>query len=266
MAKALLGEEIDIHSGGEDNIFPHHECEIAQTCSATGRPVFARHWFHTRHLMVEGEKMSKSKGNFYTVSDLLARGASPAAIRLALISTHYRTNANFTMQGLKDQQRRYDYWKRADQLLGHLASNTESSDFDGFTTAKTVFEEALCDDLNVSAAYAVLDVASSEFLEQFRSQSSSDLQQSWTGPQPFQAEREAFHEAVRVLLGDRLFQDHADGPTEIHPTIEHLIARRNQARARKDFAAADRIRDELREMGIEIKDSPQGTTWERIIQ
>ena len=102
MALGLLAPEkgmIDIHSGGEDNIFPHHECEIAQSCAATGAPEFAKHWFHTRHLVVEGEKMSKSTGNYFTVRDLLAKGATPAAIRLELIRTHYRQNSNFHAAG-----------------------------------------------------------------------------------------------------------------------------------------------------------------------
>ncbi|MHC4992140.1 MAG: cysteine--tRNA ligase, partial [Planctomycetota bacterium] len=114
MAQRLLAASedgmIDIHSGGEDNIFPHHECEIAQACCATGAPAFARYWFHTRFLIVEGEKMSKSRGNFFTVRDLIARGASPAAIRLELIKTHYRGPANFTLQGLTDSQRQIDRW------------------------------------------------------------------------------------------------------------------------------------------------------------
>ena len=113
MALGLLAPEsgmIDIHSGGEDNIFPHHECEIAQSCAATGAPAFARHWFHTRHLVVEGEKMSKSTGNYFTVRDLLAKGATPAAIRLELVRTHYRQNANFTLQGLRDCGRMIDRW------------------------------------------------------------------------------------------------------------------------------------------------------------
>ena len=108
MAKMLLGEEIDLHSGGEDNIFPHHECEVAQSCCASGRPHFARVWFHTRHLQVEGEKMSKSKGNFFTARDLFAKGVTPAALRLELVRTHYRTNSNVTMQGLRDCHRMID--------------------------------------------------------------------------------------------------------------------------------------------------------------
>ena len=112
MALAILGEVIDIHSGGEDNIFPHHECEIAQTCCTTDSPSFANYWFHTRFLLVDGGKMSKSKGNFYTLRDLLEKGVSPAALRLELIKTHYRSNANFTIQGLKDSQRQVERWHR----------------------------------------------------------------------------------------------------------------------------------------------------------
>jgi cysteinyl-tRNA synthetase len=119
MAQSLLADDtggvIDIHSGGEDNIFPHHECECAQSRCASGADHFARYWFHTRFLIVEGEKMSKSKGNFFTVRDLLGKGASPAAIRLELIKTHYRGQANFTMQGLRDSQRQVDRWKKLEQ-------------------------------------------------------------------------------------------------------------------------------------------------------
>jgi cysteinyl-tRNA synthetase len=104
MARSLLGPVIDLHSGGEDNIFPHHDCEIAQSCGVSGEENFACHWFHPRHLFVEGAKMSKSAGTFYTVSDLLEKGFSPASIRMELIKTHYRSNANFTMQGLRGQQ------------------------------------------------------------------------------------------------------------------------------------------------------------------
>src|SRR5207253_441601 len=99
MAMRFLGESFDIHTGGEDNIFPHHECEIAQSEGATGKP-FVRHWMHTRFMQVEGKKMSKSLGNFYTVPDLVAKGYSGREIRFSLISTHYRTQQNFTLAGL----------------------------------------------------------------------------------------------------------------------------------------------------------------------
>jgi cysteinyl-tRNA synthetase len=111
LGKPDAGCVLDLHSGGEDNIFPHHECERAQSCACTGGDRFARHWFHARFLQVEGEKMSKSKGNFFTARDLFARGHEPAAVRLELIKTHYRVNANFTEQGLKDSARRIEGYR-----------------------------------------------------------------------------------------------------------------------------------------------------------
>jgi cysteinyl-tRNA synthetase len=147
---------IDLHSGGEDNIFPHHECEIAQSCAGSGHAHFARHWFHARHLMVEGEKMSKSKGNFFTVRDILAKGATPAALRLELVRTHYRVNANFTMQGLKDCQKQIDRWAR---LAAWLEQNS-SAPTDGpgpLRRGLAEFKAALADDLNVARAIGALN-------------------------------------------------------------------------------------------------------------
>jgi cysteinyl-tRNA synthetase len=169
MARMLLGDEIDIHSGGEDNIFPHHECEVAQSCCATGRTIFARVWFHTRFLQVEGAKMSKSKGNFFTPRDLFAKGVTPAALRLELVRTPYRSNANFTMQGIQDCQRMVDRWSRAHtQLLARatvvsasvakLAAD-ESRHPGPFELALAEFTAALCDDLNVARAITALNEA-----------------------------------------------------------------------------------------------------------
>ncbi|NBQ16319.1 MAG: hypothetical protein EBU31_17330, partial [Proteobacteria bacterium] len=161
MARMLLGDEIDIHSGGEDNIFPHHECEVAQSCCATGLPVFSRAWFHTRHLQVEGQKMSKSKGNFFTARDLFAKGVTPAALRLELVRTHYRSNANFTMQGLQDCQRMIDRWSRAHAQLVSAARDSagpdESRPAGAFEQALPLFTEALSDD-RVRSAFATSNV------------------------------------------------------------------------------------------------------------
>jgi len=264
MARALLGEEIDLHSGGEDNIFPHHECEIAQSCSATGRPSFARYWFHTRFLLVDGDKMSKSKGNFYTVRDLMAKGASPAAIRLAILSTHYRVNSNFTMQVLKDAQKRVDRWIAADVLLRNSPAGMEKEG--PFTAALVAFNEALSNDLNVSAALAALDSACAEF---FRSRGGGadrvDLDVIEDCVPSAGTERHALLQMLWVLNGEASAVNNPTGPA-LDAAVTLMIASRNSARARKDFAASDRIRDELKAMGIAIKDGPSGTTWERIIQ
>jgi cysteinyl-tRNA synthetase len=166
---------IDLHSGGEDNIFPHHECEIAQSCcafnAAPDQGSFAKMWFHPRFLLVEGTKMSKSKGNFYTARDLFAKGIEAAAVRLELIKTHYRSNANFTMQGLQDSQRRIDRWRRGAEDLTRRQGQPVYS-FMRARFAEQVREKAariaadLNDDLNVPNLVAHLDELYGEASEQ----------------------------------------------------------------------------------------------------
>jgi len=257
MARALLGDEIDLHSGGEDNIFPHHECEIAQTCGLTGQPFFARHWFHTRFLIVEGEKMSKSKGNFFTVRDLIAKGASPAAIRLELIKTHYRSQANFTMQGLKDSQRMIERWARLkDWLEKDVHQSTPATTNGPLSSALAVFKQSLSNDLNVSGAIAALNEAAGSF-----DMSAAPRRDG------LRNELEALHQMNSVLgVFDVELNASTDAGDIDAGAIEAKIAERNAARKNKDFATSDRIRDELLAMGIAIKDGPQGTTWSRVIQ
>ena len=262
MAASLLGQEtggvIDLHSGGEDNIFPHHECEIAQSRGVSGESSFARYWFHTRFLIVEGEKMSKSKGNFYTLRDLLARGASPAAIRLELIKTHYRSNANFTFQGLKDSQRQIDRWQRLHNWLTKHKNALHSSP-GPLHRALAPFTHALSNDLSVAGAIGALSEAANQY----------DL----TAPPPSSGST-ALSEELNALnrmnsvLGVLDLQTGATlEDSDLDTTlIETKITERNQARSDKDWAAADRLRDELLEMGIAIKDDPEGTTWKRIVQ
>jgi cysteinyl-tRNA synthetase len=259
MARMLLGDEIDIHSGGEDNIFPHHECEVAQSCCATGRPIFSRAWFHTRHLQVEGEKMSKSKGNFFTARDLFAKGVTPAALRLELVRTHYRSNANFTLQGLQDCQRMVDRWCRAHASLvasaqsAGAAAPDESAPAGPFERALSDFTEAICDDLNVARAIAALNEAI--------------------------AARDDAKACPHRELGSLLAMDSvlgvlgrnspvagaapAEDPDFVH-RIGELLGRRAAARAAKDWAESDRIRGELTELGVTVKDGPTGATWSRI--
>ncbi len=275
MAMSLLGEEtggeIDIHSGGEDNIFPHHECEIAQACGATGREYFARYWFHTRFLIVEGEKMSKSKGNFYTLADLLARGASPAAVRLELIKTHYRSQANFTFQGLKDSQRQIDRWARLEQWLEQHRDAPLASP-GPLRQAVDSFAAALCADVNVSGAIGVLNEAAgahdisappppakgkgthADELAALREMNGVlgvlDLERTASTP-----------DAIEVPAG----AGGANGSVVTREEIEAKIEARNAARAAKDWARADEIRDELLALGIAIKDSSEGTTWKKVV-
>jgi cysteinyl-tRNA synthetase len=261
MARMLLGDEIDLHSGGEDNIFPHHECEIAQSCCATGRPVFARAWFHTRHLQVEGEKMSKSKGNFFTARDLFAKGVTPAALRLELVRTHYRTNANFTMQGLHDCQRMVDRWCRAHAAAVARAAAASSAGVVApdesrapgpFERGLAGFTDALCDDLNVARAIAALNEASAAPADAV----------SAACPHRELTSLLAMDSVLGVLGRNAPVADAA--PTEdpaFVARVEALIAQRTAARAAKDWPASDRIRDELAALGVTVKDGPQGATW-----
>lgn len=276
MAAMALGEEIDLHSGGEDNIFPHHECEIAQSCCGYGHATFSRYWFHTRHLVVEGQKMSKSKGNFFTARDLFAKGISPGALRLELIRTHYRLNANFTLQGVQDCQRQIDRWKRAGDALAARAGlswfgandltgradaaalsangNAEANAPAGpFERALDDFGAAIADDLNISRAMAALNTAAAA------SATSTGLC-AWR-----ELAALTRMDAVLGVLSRAAPLASANAATdELASTVEALLANRTAARRAKDWAASDRIRDELAAMGVAIKDGPQGTTWSRM--
>lgn len=291
--------EIDLHSGGEDNIFPHHECEIAQSRGLRDADHFARCWVHVRHLFVEGEKMSKSKGNFFTVRQLLEKGFDPAAIRLELLKTHYRSNANFTEQGLKDSARRVKRWRRLAQELTLLADLNEPNlpEFYHFDSAIEQFKHALNDDLNVSAAIASVDseLADSRlpmpaevldtFVQLTGHASMEDALESEDIDLPHKPMSIGDAQALLAEVSDGSAPRRALGalhlidsvlgvifrpPTQLDSKndpdaakIEDLIEARRAARANKDFAEADRIRDEIDAMGVEITDTPQGTTWKR---
>ena len=246
MARMLLGEEIDLHSGGEDNIFPHHECEVAQSCCASGLQHFARVWFHTRHLQVEGEKMSKSKGNFYTARDLFAKGVTPAALRLELVRTHYRTNSNFTLQGLRDCQRMIDRWCGAREAL---VGRTGGDGVGPMQRALAEFKDSLGDDLNVARGLGALNTAINE-------PAAGDALLELNA-------LDAINTVLGVFERNTLLEAATDDG--LTARVEALLEARRVARASKDFAASDRARDALTALGVRIKDGPQGTTWERAI-
>ncbi len=244
MAAERLGTVIDLHSGGEDNIFPHHECEIAQSCCAHGTSAFARCWFHGRHLLVNGDKMSKSKGNFYTIRDLLALGYEPAAIRLELIRTHHTVNANFTLDGLRDAARMVERWRRA--AFG--GTNPERERGALAAPVLAAFAAALHDDLNVAGAIGAIN--------------------SWIGAvtEPSESDRAALALMDRVL-GVLALEKPAAASTAIgiflpgttpDPAVLAKLEARREAKARKDFKASDAIRDELAAMGLAIKDVAGG--------
>lgn len=245
MAQEILGETIDLHSGGEDNIFPHHECEIAQSRCATGREVFARHWVHARHLMVEGEKMSKSRGNFYTARDLFARGFEPGAVRLELIRTHYRANANFTEQGLRDSARMIERWRR---FMEEAGSSGRAGGGEAAAEAERSFSGSMDDDMNVAGAIGAINA----WVNREDAPGASDA-----------ALLRLFDAALGVLslgaaprAGGR-----GGGPTD--EEIDAMVRARDEARRARDFGEADRLRDALSALGVEVKDGPGGSTWSR---
>ena len=247
---SLTGDEIrlgsgviDLHSGGEDLVFPHHECEIAQSCGATGEDQFARYWFHSRFLFVEGEKMSKSKGNILTVRSLLAEGHEPAALRLELIKTHYGSKLDFRRQGLKDAAKSIDRWRR------FVAAGEGSAQPGEVNTAvRSAFADAMHDDLNIAKALGAINKWIGETPEPTRAD--AELMRLFDATLGLlELERGAEEEtSIGVFLGG-LAPDAA--------VIERLEARA-EARAAKDFAASDAIRDELAVMGYAIKDVAGG--------
>jgi cysteinyl-tRNA synthetase len=245
MSMKYLGETFDIHTGGVDNIFPHHENEIAQSEAATGKP-FVRYWLHAAHLVVDGEKMSKSRGNFYTLRDLMARGQDPRAIRYLLLSVHYRKPINFTFEALAQSQAAL---QRLDDLAARLAAGPVPGPGDAAlreraAAAAAGMVEALDADLNTAGALGHL-------FELVR-ETNASLDADRAGPDDIPRVREvlaSFETVFGIPLG---LKPSVDG------WIEELIRKRTEARARKDWAEADRIRRELLDRGVILEDTPQG--------
>jgi cysteinyl-tRNA synthetase len=250
MARQMLGRDvIDIHTGGEDLIFPHHECEIAQTCGATGEASFARFWMHARFLLVDGEKMSKSSGTFYTVRDVLGGKVTgnpvhPAVLRFELIKSHYRSNQNFTAQSLKDSAGSV---RRLQSLHEKLMDQTggEAMDVGDDHPVVAEFLRALGDDLNISGALGVV--------------------LPWAA-KPGDDPKDA--------LGVLRKLDHVLGVTELADVesdaggaaaggsgfdADELCRRLDDARKAKDFETADNLRKQLVEAGYDVQTTPDGT-------
>jgi cysteinyl-tRNA synthetase len=251
MSMKYLGETFDIHCGGVDLVFPHHENEIAQSECATGKP-FVRYWLHPEFLIVEGEKMSKSLGNYFTLRDLLARGHSPESIRYLLLSVHYRKQLNFTADGLHQAQasihRLEDFVLR---LKERAAAGEVSAEFAAeVQAARKKFKEAMDDDLNTSAALAAI-------FDFVRATYQKESQKAISGSGA-RAALEFISEIDYVLSILRA------QPELLDEEIAGQIEARQAARRRRDFAEADRIRDQLLARGIQLEDTREGVRWKRI--
>src|SRR6266571_829229 len=241
MATALLGEQIDIHCGGVDNIFPHHEAEIAQSEGVTGKK-FVRYWLHCAHLLVDGQKMSKSLGNFHTIPDVLAKGYTGREIRYALIRVNYRTQLNFTWDGMKEAREslgRIDDWlQRLREVAGDKKGNAEIDTLLGHE-----FEEALDDDLNISAALG--------FLFETIRDTNRAMDQNKLDAKTAVAWLNSWNRINKVL-------DFESDGAELPEEVAKLAEARAQARLAKDFRKSDELRDKLNALGWEARDTKDG--------
>ena len=251
MSMEYLGESFDIHCGGVDLIFPHHENEIAQSEGATGKP-FVRFWVHTEFLLVEGEKMSKSKGNYYTVRQLIEQGHSPMAIRFLLLSVPYRTQLNFMLDGLRGAQTALEGLRNFRRRVAEFDRAAESHPRmqEIITRAREDFEAGMNDDLNTSKALAAVF--------ELRRETNTAMDAGEFGADDGRAVLEllARIDSVLGVLGE-------EQEELLEPEIETMIEERNLARRNREFKTADQIRAELALRGIILEDTPQGTKWKR---
>jgi cysteinyl-tRNA synthetase len=252
MSIKYLGETFDLHCGGVDLIFPHHENEIAQSTCGTGKP-FVRHWMHVAHLLVDGETMSKSKGNVYTIPEVLARGHGADALRYLLCQTHYRRTMNFTWEGLDHATaalaRVHGLWNRLGEARGEGPAPPEA----GGAAERWLraFDQALGDDLNTAEALAAVHGLVTE--------ANTLLGEGRLNAAGAETLRQAIGsmDAIFAVLVPQGAED------RLAPEEQRLFDERQAARARRDFRAADEVRGRLEALGVVLEDTPSGTRWRR---
>jgi cysteinyl-tRNA synthetase len=242
MSTALLGDQIDIHCGGVDNIFPHHEAEIAQSEGVTGKK-FVRYWLHCAHLLVDGQKMAKSLGNFYTVPDVLAKGYTGRELRYALLRVHYRVPLNFTWEGMKEAR---ESLARIDEWLTRLHEIAEKKIHkgEGKTQSGQQFEEALDDDLNISAALG--------FLFDSIRETNRALDQNEMDAASAKAWLNCWERINSVLDLE------TETKTVVPEEVAALAKDRENARREKNWKRSDELRDRISELGWEVRDTKDG--------
>jgi len=252
MSMKYFGETFDIHTGGVDLIFPHHENEIAQSEAATGKP-FVNYWLHNEHLLVNNKKMSKSLGNFYTLRDLLKKAYSPRSIRYILLATHYRQKLNFTFESLEAAENSI---KRLDEFMVKLKDvKSEKNNKEIYVLiekARSDFEDAMDDDLNVSIALSVIF----DFVKKINTFMMNENISKKDAEKAI-ALMHDFDSVFGILKKEELKE-------EISKEIEQLIEKRQEARKNNDYKLADKIRDQLKEKGIILKDIKDGVRWKKV--
>jgi cysteinyl-tRNA synthetase len=257
MSMKLLGETLDIHTGGEDNIFPHHECEIAQSEAATGK-TFVRYWMHASHLLVNGEKMAKSKGNFLRLSDVLEKGFAPEAVRFALLSAHYKTKLNLTEEGLRqagENVRTLRNFAAGLQAVPPLSG--AGADVKGMVgKAMKGFEKEMDDDLNIAGALP--------YVFGLVREGNRLMDERKLGRAGADRVLKALLDFDRVLgLGLADVGKVWRSPEEADEGVRRLILQREGHRKAKRWKEADRIRDSLLKEGYVLEDTPEGVRWKR---
>jgi cysteinyl-tRNA synthetase len=244
-----LGETIDIHTGGVDNIFPHHENEIAQSEAATDKR-FVNYWLHNEHLLVDGQRMGKSLGNYYTLKDIIAKDYDPKVLRYLLLSTHYRQQLNFTLEGLESAKNAVDRLRNFTYRLTE-ANGKRYGEYAELTMKKAEegFEEAMDDDLNTSVALAGLF----DFIKDVNKLMDEDRLSDEEARKIYELMMR--FDKVLGVIGEIRKEERL--PEE----AEELIRKREEARKAKDWKTADKLREQLRAMGITIEDTAEGVRW-----
>ena len=265
MAMKFLGETLDIHTGGIDLSFPHHENEIAQSEAATGKE-FVRYWMHAEHLLVEGEKMSKSLGNFFTLRDLFAKGYKPSALRFALCSVPYRRQLNFTFDGLQQATASVERLRNFAARLKNerFPTGNQSKMMDRIALAVGDFDGGLSDDLNTAQALAAMY----DFVREANiAMDKGEFQQIDVAPaEEFLTNFDQVFAILEDNDAEKLkslgYEADDDAPSDSE--IEKLVAERQSARQRRDFSESDRLRKVLSERGIIVEDTKDGNVrWKR---
>ena len=267
MSMKYLGETFDIHTGGVDNMFPHHENEIAQSEAATGKK-FVNYWLHGEHLLVEGKRMAKRFGNYYTLRDLLSKGYDPMAVRYLLVSTHYRQQFNFTFEGLSAAKSAVERLTNFVRRLSEASGNGSGEEIKQLMVkVRKDFDEAMDDDLNIGQAMAALfefvrDVNNLVDSGKLSKAEAGEVRASMVEFDKVLGVIGEVKETVRETLSftDHLFIVHVKGEQLSHEA-EELIRLREEARKAKDWKRADEIRVLLKSMGIIIEDTAQGVRW-----